>query len=80
MEKILVKRQRLSNQSEHAHCENTTTDSPGPSISVKVPSQTNSSSSAVDLRTLDLKIIHVLSVLYAAKNCKMKVWLLSCVV
>jgi hypothetical protein len=43
MEKILVKRQRLSSQSYDAQCENTTGDSPGPSNSVKVPSQTNSS-------------------------------------
>jgi hypothetical protein len=47
MEKFLVKRQRLSSQSEDAHCENTTSDSPGPSNSIKVPSQTNSSSCAV---------------------------------
>jgi hypothetical protein len=47
MEKFLAKRQRLSSQSEDAHCENTTSDSPGPSNSVKVPSQTNSSSCAV---------------------------------
>jgi hypothetical protein len=47
MEKFLVKRQRLSNQSEDAHCENTTSDSPGPCNSVKVRSQTNSSSFAV---------------------------------
>jgi hypothetical protein len=43
MEKFLVKRQRLCSQSEDAHCENTTSDSPGPSNSFKVPSQTNSS-------------------------------------
>jgi hypothetical protein len=42
MEKFLVKHQRLSSQSKDAHCENTTSDSPGPSNSVKVPSQTNS--------------------------------------
>jgi hypothetical protein len=42
MEKFLVKHQRLSSQSEDAHCENTTSDSPGPSNSVKVPSQTMS--------------------------------------
>jgi hypothetical protein len=47
MEKFLVKRQRLSSQSEDAHCENTTSGSPGPSNSVKVPSQTNSSSCAM---------------------------------
>jgi hypothetical protein len=47
MEKFLVKRQKLSNQSEDTHCENTTSDSGGPSNSVKVPSQINSSSCAV---------------------------------
>jgi hypothetical protein len=47
MEKFLVKRQMLSSLSENAHCENTTSDSRGPSNTVKVPSQTNSSSCAV---------------------------------
>jgi hypothetical protein len=47
MEKFLVKHRRLSSQSEDAHCENITSDSPGPSNSVKIPSQTNSSSCAV---------------------------------
>jgi hypothetical protein len=47
MEKFSVKRQRLSRQSEDAHCEKTTSDSTGPSNSVKVPSQTNSTSCAV---------------------------------
>jgi hypothetical protein len=47
MEKLLVKGQRLSSQSEDAHCENTTSNSPGPSNSVKVPSHTNSLSCAV---------------------------------
>jgi hypothetical protein len=47
MEKFLDKRQSLSCRSEDAHCENTTSDSPGLSNGVKVSSQTNSSSCAV---------------------------------
>jgi hypothetical protein len=77
MAKFLVKRQRLSSQSEDAHCENTTSDSPDQVI-VSIHRLVLCASITIviyvmDLRTLDVKIIHVLSVLYASKNCAMKV-------